>query len=136
MDSGRRSASAAAMPVREGGWLASHPSDETRDFRMRPQTIYGVVVVAQFLLAQHGMDLRMADPVQCYGIRSLVGAWDQVMQVHAGTRHHWASAEGTDIGFGVFQVRGRARHRGRRYGRLPLEGSGRSVTELSIHHPW
>src|SRR3954471_18942103 len=101
------------MPVGEGGWLASHPSYETRDFRMRPQTVDGVVIVAQFLLAQHGMDLRMADPVQRDRIRPLVGTRDQVMQVHAGTRHHGASAEGTDIGLNGFQADGRARHKGK-----------------------
>jgi hypothetical protein len=124
------------MPVREGGWLAGHPFDEARDFRMRPQAVDRVEVIAQFLFAQHGMDLGMADPVQSDRLGPLVGARNEVMQVHAWTRHQGASAQGTDIG--VRRVQGGCRY-------APGEGAASAFTQdeqrtpftaRSIRHPW
>lgn len=80
------------MPVGEGGWLSGHPFYEARDFRMRPQPVYRVEVIAQFLLAQHRVDLGMTDPVQGDRLGPLVGARNEVVQVHAGTRHQRPSA--------------------------------------------
>ena len=91
------------MFVGEGGWLAGHPFDEARDFRMRPQAVDRVEVIAQFLFAQHGMDLGMADPMQSDRLGPLVGARNEVVQVHAGTRHQGATAERTDIRVSGFQ---------------------------------